>query len=84
MSRSARDSIHGQIQVAVRVTVDRAGGVTGENIEVHGSSKYFTRLAGDAAKKWRFTPADNSSAREWLIQFEFSRSGAIAHAARKI
>jgi serine/threonine protein kinase len=82
MSRSARDSIHGQIKVAVRVNVDRAGSVSGENIEVHGASKYFARLASDAAKKWKFAPADNSGPREWLIQFEFSREGASAHAVR--
>jgi hypothetical protein len=80
VSRGARDSIHGQIKVAVRVTVDRAGNVIAENVEVHGSSRYFARLAGDAARKWKFVPADNPSPREWLVQFEFSRSGATGHA----
>jgi outer membrane biosynthesis protein TonB len=80
VSRGARDSIHGQIKVAVRVTVDRAGNVIAENLEVHGSSRYFARLAGDAARKWKFVPADNPSPREWLVQFEFSRSGATGHA----
>jgi hypothetical protein len=80
VSHGARDSIHGQIKVAVRVTVDRAGNVVAENLEVHGSSKYFARLAGDAARKWKFVPVDNPSPREWLVQFEFSRSGATGHA----
>jgi hypothetical protein len=81
VSRGARESIRGQIKVAVRVSVDRAGNVVAENLQVHGSSNYFARLASDAAKKWKFTPADNPSPREWLLQFEFARSGVTAQAA---
>jgi outer membrane biosynthesis protein TonB len=84
VSRGARDSIHGQIKVAVRVTIDRAGNVVAENLEVHGSSKYFARLATEAARKWKFAPADNQSAREWLLQFEFSRSGVTEHAVPRV
>jgi TonB family protein len=80
VSRSARASVRGQIKVVVRVTVDRSGNVVAENLEVHGSSKYFARVATDAAKLWKFAPAENQSAREWLVQFEFSRDGATAHA----
>lgn len=82
--RGARDSIRGQIKVAVRVTVDHAGNVVAENLEVHGSSRYFARLAGDAAKKWKFAPADAQSSREWLVQFEFSRSGVTGHAVPRV
>jgi outer membrane biosynthesis protein TonB len=84
VSRGARDSIHGQIKVAVRVTVDRAGNVVAENLEVHGSSRYFARLASDAAKKWKFAPADNQSPREWLLQFDFSRGGVTGHADPRV
>jgi protein kinase-like protein len=84
VSRGARDSIHGQIKVAVRVTVDRAGNVVAENLEVHGSSRYFARLASDAAKKWKFAPTENQSPREWLLQFDFSRGGVTGHADPRI
>jgi len=80
VSRRARESVRGQIKVAVRVTVDRAGNVVAENLEVRGSSRYFARLANEAARKWKFAPADSPSAREWLVQFEFSRGGATGHA----
>ncbi|HEY6619951.1 MAG TPA: protein kinase [Steroidobacteraceae bacterium] len=83
VSRGTRESIHGQIKVAVRVTVDSAGNVVAENLELHGSSKYFARLAGDAAKKWKFAPADAQS-REWLVQFEFSRGGVTGHAVPRV
>jgi hypothetical protein len=84
VSRGAHDSIRGQIKVVVRVSVDRGGNVVAENLEVHGSSRYFARLASDAAKKWKFAPADNPSPREWLVQFEFSHSGVTAHAVPRV
>ena len=84
VSRRARDSIRGQIKVAVRVTVDRAGNVVAENLEVRGSSRYFARLATEAAKKWKFAPADNQNAREWSVQFEFSRSGVTGNAVPRV
>jgi TonB family protein len=80
VSRGARDSIHGQIKVVVRVTVDRSGNVTGENTEIRGASRYFARVAADAAKKWKFAPAANSAPREWRIEFHFARDGMSAHA----
>jgi TonB family protein len=81
ISPSARASIRGRIKVVVRVTVDRSGNVIGEALENHGSSKYFARLATEAAKKWRFSPADDQGTRVWLLRFEFTRDGATAHAA---
>ena len=84
ISRSTRESIHGQIKVAVSVTVDRAGNVVAENLEVRGSSKYFARLASEAARKWKFVPADSQSPREWLVQFEFSRSGVTGQAVPQV
>jgi serine/threonine protein kinase len=84
VSRGTRDSIRGQIKVAVRVTVDRAGNVVAQNLEVHGSSQYFARLAGEAARKWKFAPADEPSQREWLLQFEFSHSGVTGHAVPRV
>jgi TonB family protein len=79
--RSARETIHGQFNVAVRVTVDRAGNVVAASLENPGPSKYFARLATVAARKWKFAPADNPDTREWLLWFDFTRSGATGHAA---
>jgi len=77
--RGARESIRGHIKVSVRVTVDGAGNVVGATLENHGSSKYFARLAVDAARKWKFSPADEAS-RAWLLLFEFSRGGTAGRA----
>jgi outer membrane biosynthesis protein TonB len=80
LSHGTRNSIRGQIKVTVLVTVDRSGNVVGETLENQGSSKYFARLSLEAAKKWKFTPADSQDSRQWLLQFEFTRSGAAGQA----
>jgi TonB family protein len=77
---SARESIHGHIKVTVRVTVDRSGEVVHEAVEDPGSSRYFARLATEAARKWKFAPADNQDSREWLVRFEFARDGTTGRA----
>jgi TonB family protein len=79
--RSARETIHGQFNVSVRVRVDRSGNVVDATLEDPGPSRYFARLATAAARKWKFAPADNQDAREWLLWFEFTRTGATGHAA---
>jgi TonB family protein len=78
--RRNRDTIRGHIKVAVRVTVDSSGNVVNETLENPGPSKYFARLATEAARKWKFSPAGNRDSRKWLLQFEFTRSGATGHA----
>ena len=79
--RSARNTIHGRIKVSVRVTVDDSGSVTYATLESRGASKYFARLAIEAAKKWKFAPVDNHDSRKWLLRFEFTRGGAIGRAS---
>jgi TonB family protein len=78
----ARDTIHGRVKVAVRVTVDRSGNVVRDTFENAGPSKYFNHLASQAARKWKFTSADNEGSREWLLRFEFGRDGTTVHAIR--
>jgi TonB family protein len=78
--RHARGTIHGHIQVTVRVTVDHSGNVVDETLEDPGPSRYFARLATKAARKWKFVPTDNQGSRKWLLRFEFTRGGATGHA----
>jgi TonB family protein len=79
--RRNRDTIRGRIKVSVRVTVDSSGNVVDESLVKPGPSKYFARLATEAARKWKFVPAGNHDSRKWLLQFEFTRGGATGHAA---
>ncbi len=79
--RSARETIHGHVKVAVRVIVDRSGNVIDALLENPGPSRYFARLAKEAAGKWKFAPSDTEDSRDWLLRFEFARGGTTAHAA---
>jgi len=76
----ARRTIHGHIKVAVLVNVDRSGNVTDAMLQNPGPSWYFARLARDAARKWKFAPADDQDSRQWLLRFEFARGGTTGHA----
>jgi serine/threonine protein kinase len=75
VSLRSRETIHGHVRVTVRVTVDKSGTVVSDVLDNPGPSKYFARIAGDAAAKWKFTPTDGQAPRQWLLRFEFSRDG---------
>jgi TonB family protein len=76
VSASARRTIQGTIKVRVRVDVDAAGNVAKTKLELSGPSKYFSRIAMEAAREWKFVPAraGEPGAREWKLQFAFSRA----------
>jgi TonB family protein len=69
----ARNSIQGKVAASVRVEVDPSGNVTNATLESAGPSQYFSGLALNAARRWKFAPAD--SARVWILKFEFTRAG---------
>jgi outer membrane biosynthesis protein TonB len=73
--RPIREKIRGHVNVSVRVLVDPAGNVVGEFFESAGPSRYFARLAGDAAGEWKFVPTDAHGSRVWQLRFEFTRVG---------
>jgi len=84
VSPSARRTIQGTIKVRVRVDVDAEGNVTKTKLELSGPSKYFSRVAMEAAREWKFVPAraDESGPREWKLQFAFSRAKTGVSAVR--
>jgi len=84
VSPSARRTIQGTIKVRVRVDVDAAGNVAKTKLELSGPSKYFSRVAMEAAREWKFAPAraDESGPREWKLQFAFSRAKTGVSATR--
>jgi TonB family protein len=83
ISPSARRTIRGTIKIGVRVDVDAAGNVTSARIASGGGSKYFSRVALEAAREWKFSPSpDEAGARAWKLQFALSRSNMEASAAR--
>ncbi len=78
--RGARLTIRGVVRVSVRVIVEQDGTVFAALAEDPGPSRYFERLAVDAAKQWTFPPADTEGQRIVLVRFAFSRDGATARA----
>ena len=77
----ARRTIRGHVRVSIRVIVEQDGTVFAALSEQRGPSRYFERLAIDAAKKWTFPPADATSQRLMLVKFDFTRDGTTAQAA---
>jgi TonB family protein len=68
--RSARNTIHGHVRVGVKVVVDGSGNVERATLESAGPSKYFARLALEAAREWKFTPVSG----QWILRFSFGRT----------
>jgi hypothetical protein len=62
------------------VIVNEDGTVFAALTDSHGPSRYFERLAIEAAKKWTFIAADGSDQRIMLIRFAFSRDNDTASA----
>ena len=79
VSRSALRTVHGKLKVRVKVTVDSSGNVTLAKFDSRGSSRYFAERALRAAQRWTFKPPQiggNSVPSEWILKFEFQRTGA--------
>jgi serine/threonine protein kinase len=76
----ARRTIRGHIKVWVRVIVNQDGSVFAAVVDRSGSSRYFRRLAIEAAKGWVFPPLDTPSQRLMQVQFDFSRLGTTGRA----
>jgi TonB family protein len=67
----AQQSIRGQVNVSVRVTVDAGGNVSNATLESAGPSKYFAKVALQAAQQWKFNPTPGT----WILQFQFTQAG---------
>jgi serine/threonine protein kinase len=77
---SARRTIRGHIKVWVRVIVSQDGSVFAAVADRTGSSRYFQRLAVEAAEKWTFPPVDTPSRRLMQVRFDFGRDGTTGRA----
>jgi TonB family protein len=74
---SAVQSIHGQVNVKVRVSVDPGGNVESASFDSPGPSKYFAKMSLQAAQNWKFKPAQvdgKTVASAWVLHFKFTQS----------
>ncbi len=77
---AAQQSIRGEVNVGVRVTVDTAGNVTDAQLQSPSGSKYFNRVAVAAARQWKFAIGPGGA---WRIQFQFRHDGTDLRATRE-
>lgn len=77
--RSARQTISGTIKVMIRVIVDQDGKVVAATTDLAGPSRYFERLALEAARQWTFPPSAQER-RVMRVTFSYRRSGTTAKA----
>jgi TonB family protein len=74
----AVESIHGQVNVKVRVMVDSNGNVSDATLDSPGPSKYFAKMALEAAQRWKFQPPQAKGApvsSVWVLHFKFEHTG---------
>jgi TonB family protein len=76
--QTASATIHGTVRVRIRVAVDAAGDVSNAALESAGPSRYFANLALDAARGWKFKPAQaggQAAGGVWMLEFDFRQAG---------
>src|SRR5262249_9202606 len=86
VAASARATIEGKIKVRVRVDVDAAGKVTDTKLVTRGPSKYFARVALEAAQEWEFSAPKvegQGVPSQWILQFGFRRGGTDLSSSQK-
>jgi eukaryotic-like serine/threonine-protein kinase len=85
VSDRARATIQGTVHVAVKVDVDAGGNVTNATLDpASTSSKYFTDLGLQAARDWKFKPAQpeaQAAASQWVLHFMFTQADTTAFSA---
>jgi TonB family protein len=85
VSSQARNTINGTVKVKVRVVVNAQGRVSRATLAAPGPSQYFANQALQAARQWTFVApvqGEKAEASEWILGFEFRKSGARATAQR--
>ncbi|HEY1986168.1 MAG TPA: TonB family protein [Terracidiphilus sp.] len=81
VSSGAMRTIRGKVDVKVKVDVDAAGAVSDARLEGRTPSRYFANRAVEAARKWKFKPAQANGqavASQWILRFEFRKNGTSA------
>jgi eukaryotic-like serine/threonine-protein kinase len=72
-ARSARATIRGTVRVSVKVHTNASGQITEAAIDSRGPSQFFADRSLQAAKLWKFAPAQQNGHNvptDWLIHFE--------------
>jgi len=74
----ALKTITGTIRITVRLEVDAYGNVTAASLESAGPSQYFANKVLDAARGWKFIPAQANGRAvpsTWILHYQLKQSG---------
>ena len=85
VSTAALRTVQGKLKIRIKVTVDSSGNVVLAKFDSRGPSKYFAERTLEAARQWKFNPPQvdgRGVPSEWILRFEFTRSGATVHPAQ--
>ncbi|MGC1435094.1 MAG: protein kinase [Terriglobales bacterium] len=85
VSNAALRTVQGKLKVRIKVAVDSSGNVVLAKFDSRGPSKYFAERTLEAARQWKFNPLQvdgRGVPSEWILRFEFTRSGATVHPAQ--
>jgi serine/threonine protein kinase len=85
VSRNALHTVHGKLNVRVKVSVDSSGKVLMANFDSRGPSQYFAERSLRAARQWTFQPPQvdgKSVPSEWVLKFQFERGSVNASPAQ--
>jgi serine/threonine protein kinase len=77
VSQKSLATITGTVRVVVRVRVADDGSVSDASFDHEGPSAYFSRVAMNATRDWKFSPG---APRAWVLHFQFTSAGAKAEA----
>ncbi|MGB8028591.1 MAG: TonB family protein [Terracidiphilus sp.] len=75
---SAMKTINGTLRVSIELAVGPDGNVTGATLESAGPSKYFAGKSLEAARHWKFKPAQvdgHAASSNWTLEFQYKQSG---------
>jgi len=74
----AMATIHGKVDLAIRVAVDERGSVTNASFASPVPSRYFGNLALEASRNWKFKPAQANGQpvpSVWVLHYQLRQSG---------
>jgi TonB family protein len=72
----SRDTITGKVRVTVRLSVNAEGKITDATLAAPGPSHYFSHLALESSKRWKFSPPrvnGESVPSEWYLRYAFGK-----------
>jgi TonB family protein len=75
---SAMKTINGTLRVTVQLEVNASGAVTSVALLSPGPSKYFAGKSLEAARHWKFKPAQvdgNAAPSTWILEFQYTQTG---------